>query len=116
MMRRSKKNHTETNDPKLTVAVEVPSERICQLYETLRGWVLGRPTVQYPSAPQLGFGVLLRRGMCTWIDTCCNLSDVVKPQPEPLSPFPGSPPCSVQAQLAALLAHTLIQYHQGATR
>ncbi len=89
---------------------------LAQLYEQLRGWVLDPSTGPATSARHLGFGVLFRRGMCAWLDTCSSLTRVLEPQRPNPSSRPVFLPAPVQAQLAAVLATTLLTSSHGAMR
>ncbi len=89
---------------------------LSELYEQLRGWVLDPSTVSVTGPRHLGFGVLLRRGMCAWLDTCGRLTRGLEPQLPRPSSQPIFLPAPVRAQLAAVLATTLLTSSQGVMR
>ena len=86
-----------------------------RLYEEIRSWVLDPSREPWKAACHFGWGVLVRRGMAAWMESCLGSSvtsgqDAVAAAPS--VPVPALR--SGEAELAMTLASIVLGHIQGA--
>ena len=90
-----------------------------QLYEQLRGWALHSSAEPSSSPRPIGFGVIVRSGICTWLETCSCWTPLIEPKAKRSCDLPKTLSQSAQVQLAIVIAGTLLNKSnqaQGVTR
>ena len=91
----------------VAAASEVPIATLVASYEALRRLALGRGG---PEGPSLGFAVLLRHGMRTWLQTWAMSPRPAAPVPR-TGPPPDIPPI-VHLELAQVWAHMALAHQE----
>ena len=115
----SKKNRVETPAGSSARQADIEDAEWSQLYEQLRGWAL-HSSVELSSGPRpIGFGVIVRSGICAWLETCSCWTPLIEPKAKRSCDLPKTLSQSVQVQLAMVIAGTLLNKSnqaQGVTR
>jgi hypothetical protein len=98
------------SEPALVASGETSTATLVASYDALRRVALGRRGPD--DGPSLGFTVLLRQGMTTWLRAWAQC-----PPPEPFEPRAAPPtalPVIVHTELAQAWAHMALAHQEAA--